>query len=134
MGGHLPDTDGRYFWLDPKVTKKSRLNRPVYSGQRLRCRLRNSLRSNSAGSCRFVFTLRFTPVRLGLSKKAPLSLRMADTACYISISNPQTPSASLFGAASLRIKRNKPCAASFFCRLLLVPQAFFCRLLQQTDR
>ena len=25
-GGHSPDTDGRYYWLDPKVTKKSRLN------------------------------------------------------------------------------------------------------------
>ncbi|MFR2009784.1 MAG: hypothetical protein ACLS4I_15780, partial [Parabacteroides merdae] len=63
----------------PKVTKKSRLNRPVYSGQRLRCRLRNSLRSNSAGSGRFVFTLRLTPVRLGLSKKATLSFGIADT-------------------------------------------------------
>ena len=56
-----------YFWLDPKVTKRSRLNRPGYFGQRLRCRLRNSLRSGSAGSGRFVFTLRLTPVRLGLS-------------------------------------------------------------------
>ena len=55
------------------------LNRPVYSGQRLRCRLRNSLRSNRAGSGRFVFTLRLTPVRLGLSKKAPLSFGIADT-------------------------------------------------------
>lgn len=26
----MPDTDGRYFWLDPKVTKKSRLNQPHY--------------------------------------------------------------------------------------------------------
>ncbi|WP_301827828.1 hypothetical protein, partial [uncultured Parabacteroides sp.] len=56
-----------------------------YSGQRLRCRLRNSLRSDSAGSGRFVFALRFTPIRLGLSKKAPLSLRMADTACRSAI-------------------------------------------------
>ena len=71
-----------YFWLDPKVTKRSRLNRPGYSGQRLRCRLRNSLRSNSAGSGRYAFTLRFTPVRLGLSQKAPLSLMIADTACF----------------------------------------------------
>ena len=50
-----------------------------------RCRLRNSLRSNRAGSGRFVFTLRLTPVRLGLSKKAPLSLGMADTICYIGV-------------------------------------------------
>ena len=71
-----------YFWLDPKVTKRSRLNRPGYSGRRLRCRLRNSLRSNSAGSGRYAFTLRFTPVRLGLSQKAPLSLMIADTACF----------------------------------------------------
>jgi len=70
-----------YFWLDPKVTKRSRLNRPGYSGRRLRCRLRNSLRSNSAGSGRYAFTLRFTPVRLGLSQKAELSLMIADTAC-----------------------------------------------------
>ena len=74
-----------YFWLDPKVTKKSRLNRPVYSGQRFRCRLRNSPRSNSAGSGRSTFTLRLTPVRIGLSKKAPLSLGMADTICYIGV-------------------------------------------------
>ena len=55
-----------YFWLDPKVTKRSRLfcyfslerkvtkssrlNRLGYSGQRLRCRLRNSLRSDIAPS------------------------------------------------------------------------------------
>ena len=71
-----------YFWLDPKVTKRSRLNRPGYSGRRLRCRLRNSLRSNSAGSGRYAFTLRFTPVRLGLSQKAELSLMIADTACF----------------------------------------------------
>ena len=71
-----------YFWLDPKVTKRSRLNRPGYSGRRLRCRLRNSLRSNSAGSGRYAFTLRFTPVRLGLSQKAKLSLMIADTACF----------------------------------------------------
>ena len=71
-----------YFWLDPKVTKRSRLNRPGYSGRRLRCRLRNSLRSNNAGSGRYAFTLRFTPVRLGLSQKAPLSLMIADTACF----------------------------------------------------
>ena len=71
-----------YFWLDPKVTKRSRLNRTGYSGRRLRCRLRNSLRSNSAGSGRYAFTLRFTPVRLGLSQKAPLSLMIADTACF----------------------------------------------------
>ena len=71
-----------YFWLDPKVTKRSRLNRTGYSGRRLRCRLRNSLRSNSAGSGRYAFTLRFTPVRLGLSQKAPLSLIIADTACF----------------------------------------------------
>ena len=56
-----------YFSLDGKVTKRSRLNRPAYSGQRFRCRLRNSLRSDSAGSGRFTFTLRLTPVRLGLS-------------------------------------------------------------------
>ena len=73
----------RYFWLDPKVTKRSRLNRPVYSGQRFRCRLRNSLRSDSAGSCRSTFALRLTTVRLGLSKKAPLSLGMADTDTYM---------------------------------------------------
>ena len=71
-----------YFWLDPKVTKRSRLNRPGYSGRRLRCRLRNSLRSNNAGSGRYAFTLRFTPVRLGLSQKAELSLMIADTACF----------------------------------------------------
>ena len=71
-----------YFWLDPKVTKRSRLNRTGYSGRRLRCRLRNSLRSNSAGSGRYAFTLRFTPVRLGLSQKAELSLMIADTACF----------------------------------------------------
>ena len=70
-----------YFWLDPKVTKRSRLNRSGYSGQRLRCRLRNSLRSDSAGSCRFAFTLRLTPARLGLSEKAPLSFGIADTTC-----------------------------------------------------
>ena len=33
----------RYFSLERKVTKSSRLNRLGYSGQRLRCRLRNSL-------------------------------------------------------------------------------------------
>ena len=71
-----------YFWLDPKVTKRSRLNRPGYSGRRLRCRLRNSLRSNNAGSGRYAFTLRFTLVRLGLSQKAKLSLMIADTACF----------------------------------------------------
>ena len=32
-----------YFSLERKVTKSSRLNRLGYSGQRLRCRLRNSL-------------------------------------------------------------------------------------------
>ena len=68
-----------YFSLERKVTKSSRLNRLGYSGQRLRCRLRNSLRSDSAGSCRSVFALRLTPIRLGLSKKATLSLGMADT-------------------------------------------------------
>ena len=43
------------------------------------------LRSDSAGSGRSVFALRLTLIRLGLSKKAPLSLGMADTASYISI-------------------------------------------------
>ncbi|MFR8825263.1 hypothetical protein [Parabacteroides merdae] len=43
------------------------------------------MRSDSAGSGRSVFALRLTPIRLGLSKKAPLSLGMADTASYISI-------------------------------------------------
>jgi len=62
-----PDQRVCYFWLDSKVTKRSRLNRPVYSGQWFRCRLRNSLRSDSAGSGRYTFTLRLTTVRLGLS-------------------------------------------------------------------
>ena len=70
---------------DLSVTFGSSLNRPVYSGQRFRCRLRNSPRSNSAGSGRSTFTLRLTTVRLGLSKKAPLSLGMADTACFSAI-------------------------------------------------
>ena len=78
FGIRLTDIDC-YFSLERKVTKSSRLNRLGYSGQRLRCRLRNSLRSDSAGSGRSVFALRLTPIRLGLSKKATLSLRMADT-------------------------------------------------------
>ena len=78
FGIRLTDIDC-YFSLERKVTKSSRLNRLGYSGQRLRCRLRNSLRSDSAGSCRSVFALRLTPIRLGLSKKATLSLGMADT-------------------------------------------------------
>ena len=85
-----------YFWLDPKVTKRSRLNRPGYSGRRLRCRLRNSLRSNSAGSGRYAFTLRFTPVRLGLSQKAELSLMIADTACSSFLFRLVTPNCCLF--------------------------------------
>ena len=64
---------------DLSVTFGSSLNRPVYSGQRFRCRLRNSPRSNSAGSGRSTFTLRLTTVRIGLSKKAPLSFGIADT-------------------------------------------------------
>ena len=52
---------------------------------------------------RSVFALRLTPIRLGLSKKAPLSLGMADTASYISIATsiciPQASSASLLPSA-----------------------------------
>ena len=61
------------------------------------------MRSDSAGSGRSVFALRLTPIRLGLSKKAPLSLGMADTASYISIATsiciPQASSASLLPSA-----------------------------------
>ena len=66
FGIRLTDIDC-YFSLERKVTKSSRLNRLGYSGQRLRCRLRNSLRSDSAGSGRSAFALRLTPTRLGLS-------------------------------------------------------------------
>ena len=56
-----------YFWLDPKVTKRSRLKLASYSVPFVRCRLRNSLRSDSAGSCRSLRSLRFTLASLGLS-------------------------------------------------------------------
>ncbi|WP_270758577.1 hypothetical protein [Parabacteroides merdae] len=62
------------------------------------------MRSDSAGSGRSVFALRLTPIRLGLSKKAPLSLGMADTASYISI------------ATSICIPPKPP--PPLFCRLL----------------
>ena len=64
FGIRLTDIDC-YFSLERKVTKSSRLNRLGYFGQRLRCRLRNSLRSDSADSDAPPLPC-LTPLRLGL--------------------------------------------------------------------
>ena len=49
-----------YFSLDRKVTKRSRLHLARYSASYVRCRLRNSLRSNNAASGRSLRMLRLT--------------------------------------------------------------------------
>ena len=72
-----------YFSLERKVTKSSRLNRLHCFGERLHSKIRNSLRSNNGFSLPFRLSPTRTFTRLGLSKKAVLPPRMAETDTYI---------------------------------------------------